>query len=149
MNSDAIPLPGHGSCFICGGENPKGMGLVWYAQADAERGQIIFTDFSFTPAQQGPPGHAHGGASAAVIDEVMGAAVWRSGLKVVLANMNLNYHKPVPLGVALRAEGWLERVDGRKAYAFGRLVLPGGVTAVSGTGLFIHAPHLFTQDYYG
>jgi acyl-coenzyme A thioesterase PaaI-like protein len=149
MTTDKIPLPGHGSCFICGDENPKGMGLVWYARPDAERGQIIFTDFSFTLAQQGPPGHAHGGASAAVLDEVMGAAVWRSGLKVVLANMNLNYHKPVPLGVELRAEGWLERVDGRKAYAFSRLVLPGEETAVSSPGLYIHAPHLFTTNYYG
>ena len=149
MNTGAIPLPGHGSCFICGQDNPKGMGLTWYAQEDTERGQIIFTDFRFTLGQQGPPGHAHGGASAAVIDEVMGAAVWRSGLKVVLANMNLNYHRPVPLDTPLRAEGWLERTEGRKAYAFGHLLLPDGKTAVSGSGLYIHAPHLFTFNYYG
>jgi acyl-coenzyme A thioesterase PaaI-like protein len=148
--AEIVPLPEHGSCFICGSQNPKGMGLVWYAQADAEHGLRVFCDFEFTLSEQGPPGHAHGGASAAVIDEVMGAAVWRSGLKVVLANMNLNYHKPVPLHTSLRAEGWLERLEGRKAYAFGRIVLVnGGETAVSGTGLYIHAPHLFTFDYYG
>ncbi|MCB8967119.1 MAG: PaaI family thioesterase [Ardenticatenaceae bacterium] len=146
---DVTPLPEHGSCFICGRENPKGMGLVWYTQRDDEHGLVAFSDFQFTLAEQGPPGFTHGGASAAVIDEVMGAVVWRSGLKVVLANLNLDYRHPVPLHTPLRAEGWVERTEGRKAWAFGRLVLPGGETAVSGTGLYIHAPHLFTFDYYG
>ncbi len=141
-------LPEHGSCFICGTQNPKNMGLVWYVQQDA--GQIlVFSEFEFTLAEQGPPGYAHGGASAAVLDEAMGAAVWRSGLKVVLANMNLNYHLPVPLRTPLRVEAWLERVEGRKAYAQGRLLVEEEKTAVSGAGLYIHAPHLFTFDYYG
>lgn len=125
------------------------MGLVWYAQADEEHGQLVYCDFEFSLAEQGPPGHTHGGASAAVIDEAMGAAVWRSGLKVVLANMNLDYHLPLPLHIPLRVEAWLERVEGRKAYAHGRILLPDKRTAVTGTGLFVHAPHLFTFDYYG
>jgi acyl-coenzyme A thioesterase PaaI-like protein len=150
METKAIPLPEHGSCFICGSQNPKGMGLVWYAQVSETQRELIYCEFEFTLSEQGPPGHAHGGASAAVLDEAMGAAVWRSGLKVVLANMNLNYHKPVPLSAPLRVEAWLERTEGRKAYALGRIVLVnGGETAVSGTGLYIHAPHLFTFDYYG
>jgi len=150
METKAIPLPEHGSCFICGQQNPKGMGLVWYAQANDAQQEYVFCEFEFTLAEQGPPGHAHGGASAAVIDEAMGAAVWRSGLKVVLANMNLNYHKPVPLNTPLRVEARLDRTEGRKAYAVGGIVLvEGGETAVSGTGLYIHAPHLFTFDYYG
>ncbi len=142
-------LPEHGSCFICGTQNPKGMGLAWYVQQDVNQ-ILIYSEFEFTLSEQGPPGFAHGGASAAVLDEAMGAAVWRSGLKVVLANMNLNYHLPVPLHKPLRVEGWLERFEGRKGYAEGRIVLvEGGETAVSGTGLYIHAPHLFTFDYYG
>ena len=147
--TESVRLPEHGSCFICGSQNPKGMGLVWYARPDEAHELVVFTDFSFGLSEQGPPGHTHGGASAAVIDEVMGAVVWRSGLKVVLANLNLDYRRPVPLRVPLRAEGWVKRVEGRKAWAFGRIVLPGGETAVSGTGLYIHAPHLFTFDYYG
>ncbi len=148
--SDTEPerLPEHGSCFICGTQNPKGMGLIWYVQRDLKH-ILVFSEFVFTLAEQGPPNHAHGGASAAVIDEAMGAAVWQSGLKVVLANMNLNYHLPVPLHAPLRVEGWLERFEGRKGYARGQIVLANGETAVSGEGLYIHAPHLFTFDYYG
>ena len=35
LPDDPIELPEHGSCFICGSQNPKGLGLVWYAQAGA------------------------------------------------------------------------------------------------------------------
>ena len=148
--SDTEPerLPEHGSCFICGTQNPKGMGLIWYVQRNPKH-ILVFSEFVFTLAEQGPPNHAHGGASAAVIDEAMGAAVWQSGLKVALANMSLNYHLPVPLHAPLRVEGWLERFEGRKGYARGRIVLADGGTAVSGEGLYIHAPQLFTFDYYG
>ncbi|HIP73545.1 MAG TPA: PaaI family thioesterase [Anaerolineae bacterium] len=142
-------LPEHGSCFICGSENPKSMGLVWYETAGEDGRNLIFAEFEFTLAEQGPPGHAHGGATAAVVDEAMGAAVWRSGLKVVLANLNLNFHKPMPLYVPARVEAWLERTEGRKAYAFGRILLLDGKTAVSGTGLYVQAPHLFTFGFYG
>jgi len=110
---------------------------------------MVYTEFEFTLSEQGPPGHTHGGASAAVIDEAMGAAVWRSGAKVVLANLNLDYRLPVPLFVPLRVESWLERSEGKKSYATGRILLEDGRTAVSGTGLFLPAPHLFTFDYYG
>ena len=68
-------LPEHGSCFLCGSENPHNVGLRWYVD---EKG-VVSSEFTLTLAQQGPPGHAHGGLSAAVLDEVMGAAVWQAG----------------------------------------------------------------------
>ncbi|MCA9935553.1 MAG: PaaI family thioesterase [Ardenticatenaceae bacterium] len=141
-------LPEHGSCFVCGSENSKGMGLVWYAQSHEEYDLLVFSEFQFTLTEQGPPGHAHGGAIAAVIDEVMGAVVWRSGLKVVLANLNVNYHKPVPLDTPLRAEGWVLKQVGKLAQAFGQITLADGTKLASGEGMYVHAPHLFTRDYY-
>ncbi len=149
--NEVVPtqLPEHGSCFICGSQNEKGMGLVWYAQKNDEHDPLVFAEFQFTLAEQGPPGHTHGGASAAVIDEAMGAAVWRSGHKVVLANMNLNYHLPIPLFMPLRVEAWLDHFEGKKGFAYGQILLEDGRKAVSGSGLFVYAPHLFTFDYYG
>ena len=35
---------------------------------------------TLTAAQQGAKGYAHGGASAAMLDEVMGVSVWRAGV---------------------------------------------------------------------
>ena len=69
------PLPKHGSCFVCGSDDSPGMGVVWYALDD----KSIFAEVTLNDAQQGPPGFAHGGASAALLDEAMGAAVWLAG----------------------------------------------------------------------
>lgn len=146
MNGE--PLPDHGPCFICGDENPKNLGIKWY-RAEREDGSLmIVSAFQFDIHQQGPPLHAHGGASAAVIDEAMGVVVWQSGLQVVLANMSLDYRRPVPLNVPIRVEAWVKDRAERKSFTYGRLVLPDGKTAVSGTGLYVEAPHLFAGSAF-
>ncbi len=135
-------LPEHGSCFICGSENPHNLGLRWYAD---EKG-IVTSEFTLTIAQQGPPGHAHGGASAAILDEVMGAAVWYAGYTVAAAKLEVNYRKPVPLGQPLSTRGSITRRSGRKIYTCGEIFLPDGTVAVLGKGLYIIAPQLFERS---
>ena len=56
-------LPEHGSCFICGSENPHNPGLTWYVD---EKG-VVSSEFTLTLAQQGPPGHAHGYQASVII----------------------------------------------------------------------------------
>jgi acyl-coenzyme A thioesterase PaaI-like protein len=97
-------------------------------------------------AQQGPPGHAHGGFSAAVLDEVMGAAVWQAGYTVAAAKIEVNYRKPVPLGICISTRGYITRRNGRKIYARGEISLPDGTLLVAGKGLFVFAPHLFEKS---
>ena len=149
-------LPSHGWCFVCGDENPHGIGITWQAAfkqvAPDDEGHfppgsvLIFSEFQFTRAQQGPPGHAHGGASASVIDEAMGASVWQSGYRALLAHYELDYKLPVPLNAPVRVEAWVEKVDGRKVYARGRLLLANGEVAVSGSGLYLHIPGFFESN---
>ena len=135
-------LPEHGSCFICGSENPHNIGIHWFVN---EKG-IVSSEFTLTLAQQGPPGHAHGGLSAAVLDEVMGAAVWYAGYTVAAANLEVNYRKPVPLGQAVSTKGYITRRSGRKIYTRGEIYLPDGTVAVTGRGMYILAPHLFEKS---
>jgi acyl-coenzyme A thioesterase PaaI-like protein len=132
-------LPEHGSCFVCGSENPHNLGIHWYVD---EKG-VVSSEFTLTLAQQGPPDHAHGGALAAVLDEVMGAAVWQAGYTVAAANLNINYRKPVPLGQPLSTKGYITRRNGRKLYAHGEIYLLDGTVAVAGRGLYIIASQLF------
>jgi acyl-coenzyme A thioesterase PaaI-like protein len=132
-------LPEHGPCFICGSENPHNLGLHWYVD---EKG-VVSSEFALTLAQQGPPGYAHGGLSAAVLDEVMGAAVWQAGYTVAAAKIEVNYRKPVPLGPCIKTRGYITRRIGRKIYAHGEICLPDGALLVEGKGLFIVAPQLF------
>ncbi len=149
-------LPSHGYCFVCGDENPHGIGLTWLASFKQETPEenglfppgsvLISSEFHFDRAQQGPPGHAHGGASAAVIDEAMGASVWQSGYRALLAHYELDYRLPVPLNEPLRVEAGVEKVDGRKVYARGRILLPDGRAAVEGSGLYLHIPDFFEAN---
>ena len=151
-------LPFHGFCFVCGDENPHGIGLTWQASFQQERPDeagtyppgavLISAVFAFTKHQQGPPGHAHGGASAAVIDEAMGASVWQSGYQALLAHYELDYKQPVPLDTEVRVEAWVERVEGRKVFARGRIFLTDGSIAVEGSGLYLHIPHFFDEHAY-
>ena len=67
MSESPRKLPNHGACFICGPDNPKGMGLEFLEVAEGR----VEAHFSYSEAEQGPPGHAHGGAIAAVMDEVI------------------------------------------------------------------------------
>ena len=139
-------VPEHGPCFICGSQNPHNVGLRWQVTTSEDKGVLLFSQFSVTIAQQGPPGHAHGGASAAVLDESMGCVCFQSGYPVLVANLNVNYHLPVPLNLPLLVESWVAQTEGRKVYAQSHLLLPGGETAVSAKGLFIHSPNIFRDS---
>jgi len=137
---DPIILPGHGSCYICGTENPGGLGITFRL----EDGKVK-TDFTLDERQQGPPGFAHGGCLAAVIDEAMGAAVWCAGHPVLAARLEVDFRKAVPLGTPCHVEARVVSVDGRKVWAEAELRVDPGVVATRGVGLYIEARHVFDK----
>jgi len=132
-------LPYHGWCFVCGTENPHSIGLTWYVDDDG----VMSSEFTLNQAQQGPPGHAHGGASAAILDEAMGLVVWAAGHKVAAVNLEINYHKPLPLNQPLVLEARITQMDERKIFSAGEIKLADSTIAVSGRGIYVVAPKLF------
>ena len=134
-------LPYHGWCFVCGNENPHGIGITMYVDDDG----TLTSDFTLTEAHQGPPGHSHGGASAAILDETMGLVVWAAGHKVVAVNLEINYHKLLPLHQPLSLEARITEIHKRKIFSTGEIRLPDGNIAVSGRGIYVIAPQLFTE----
>ncbi|PIO35864.1 hypothetical protein AB205_0161720 [Aquarana catesbeiana] len=69
------------------------------------------------PYLEGPPGYAHGGSVATIIDSTAGAgAVYTCG-SVMTANLNINYLKPIPLGCTLLVDSHVEKIEGRKVYS--------------------------------
>lgn len=91
----------------------------------------------FGPGAQGPPGHAHGGSIAAVLDEAMGAAAWLAGHLVVAVRLDTSFRKMLPLGTDALLEAWVEAVDGRKIRAHGRLLGADGEIFSEADGLFV------------
>jgi len=145
VNANLRKLPEHGACFVCGSENPRSIGLTWYLGEDGS----ILAHFTFSLAQQGPPAHAHGGATAAVLDEAMGAAVWRAGYSVVAVNLEINYKLPVPLGEEIAVEARIAEVHPRKILTTSEIRLADGSVAVIGRGVYVEAPHLFKDVSFG
>jgi acyl-coenzyme A thioesterase PaaI-like protein len=139
----AVELPGHGSCYICGRENPSGLGLTFRLAAGR-----VETSFTLDERQQGPPRHAHGGCLSAVLDEAMGAAAWCAGHPVVAAKLEIDFRRAVPLGQPLRVEAWVDRVDGRKEWTLSEVRFADGAVATRGRGLFIEKRELFEGDYF-
>ncbi|MEB3187307.1 MAG: PaaI family thioesterase [bacterium] len=133
-----LALPKHGRCFVCQTDVPG----TW--QIDLRRdGSTVRFLTTLGDAQQGPPGHAHGGSMAALLDEAMGAAAWLRRTHLVAARLELQFRKPVPLGTEVMVVAWVKQEGRRSLHAGGALVLPDGTTAVEAHGVFAHAPALF------
>ncbi|MDX1746790.1 MAG: PaaI family thioesterase [Halobacteriales archaeon] len=108
--------------------------LRWYVR---EADGALVGRVWFGPGAQGPPGHAHGGSMAAVMDEALGSACWVAGHAVVAAELNTRFRNMLPLGGVYTAEAWVERVDGRKITTRGHILDAEGTIYAEATGLFI------------
>ena len=97
-------------CFGCGPDNPDGMRLKFVL--DKARRRFVCR-FRLTRRYWGPPGHAHGGIIATILDEAMGKVNKLRHVIALTSEMNIQYLKPVPLGQQLTAEGWEKYVRGR------------------------------------
>lgn len=91
----------------------------------------------FGPRAEGPPGHAHGGSMAAVLDEAMGLAVWLAHRAAVAARIEVDFRAPIPLGATVRLETEPGPTDGRKATSRARLVAADGTVHAEGSGIFV------------
>lgn len=91
----------------------------------------------FGPMAEGPPGHAHGGSIAAVLDEAMGTNCWQRGHRVLAGTLQIVYRRAVPLGTVARIRTSIERIEGRKVHAAGALVDEAGVVWAEGSGVFV------------
>lgn len=96
----------------------------------------------FTPRREheGAPGLIHGGVLAAAFDEALGTAPYFIAGKIcVTGTLNVVYRKPVPIGVELRVEGRVERVEGRKVFVVGE-AHSGDTFVAEATAVFIEVP---------
>jgi len=75
----------------------------------------------FGPGTVGPPGHVHGGAIAAALDETMGVAAWVAGHPVVAGRLAVDFRRMVPLGTVLSVLTEVEPIAGRKVRVTARL----------------------------
>lgn len=126
------PLGG-GSSFVSGPGNGRRL-RVRYFRCDPG---TLAAKAWFGPDSQGPPGHAHGGSIAAVLDEVMGAAAWARGHQAVAASITVNFRQMLPLGTVCKVGAWVTAVEGRKVHTRGVLAMSNGQAVADAEGLFV------------
>lgn len=117
MLFDAPALVGESLRFVSGDPEGDRFRISYFRDAD----QHLHARIWFGPETQGPPGHAHGGSIAAVMDESLGLAAWAAGYPVVVGNLNVSFRNLLPLEQVVTLESEVVSVDGRKIMVHGRL----------------------------
>jgi uncharacterized protein (TIGR00369 family) len=121
-------------CFACGNNNPEGMRLKF--TYDEER-HCFVCRFRLGKRYTGPPGHAHGGIIATILDEAMGKVNKLRHVIALTSQITVNYLKPVPLNKALLVESRGVRVHGRQHINMAEILNAKGEVLARGRGLFI------------
>ena len=82
--------------------------IEYYFDNESKR---VYASVIFGDLAQGPPGYAHGGAIAAVLDETMGITSWMNNLKVLTIELKTLYHKAIKLNTRVFAEAWIKSLN--------------------------------------
>jgi len=121
-------------CYGCGPSNPDGMRLKFTLD---EANQQFVSTFRLAKRYVGPPGHAHGGVIATILDEAMGKVNKLHHVIALTSEMKVQYLKPVPLGKRLHATGWGQRVRGRVHFNVAEIRNEHGEVLARSRGKFI------------
>jgi uncharacterized protein (TIGR00369 family) len=122
------------NCFACGKDNPEGMHLKF--AYDEERDCFVCR-FRLGKRYTGPPGHAHGGIIATLLDEAMGKVNKLRHVIALTSQITVDYLKPVPLNKPLRVESREVRVRGRRHFNMAEILNSQDEVLARSRGLFI------------
>ncbi|BDV44639.1 acyl-CoA thioesterase [Geotalea uraniireducens] len=114
---DAPALVGESLRFVSGEPDGNRFRVRYYRDSEKHLHARIW----FGPETGGPPGHVHGGAVAAVMDEALGLAAWAAGYSIVVGNLNVSFRTMLPLEQVVTLESRVISAEGRKVKVHGRL----------------------------
>ncbi len=126
-----VPFPLVEGTFLHEGEHVR---IAYFRKPDEPQ---LYAKAYFGTKTMGPPGHVHGGAMAATLDEAMGAVCWMHHHRVVAATITINFVSMLKLETETILEATIESVEGRKVQTRARLMDLEGRAVAEGTGLFI------------
>jgi uncharacterized protein (TIGR00369 family) len=102
-------FPPGGHCFGCSSDNPSGLRLRFFRDADG-----VSCETTIGPAHQGAPDVVHGGIQVVILDETSCAAAFFSrGGYVVTGELNVRYRRPCHVGRPLVARARIVADEGR------------------------------------
>lgn len=114
----------------------------------ADRDQMtVAGEVVFGSAFEGPPACVHGGFVAAAFDEVLGYVNSLTGNPGMIVRLAVDYKRPTPLHTELHFKAQLDRIEGRKTYASGKVFANDRVTATA-EALFVSVSAERMSDLY-
>lgn len=119
---------------MSGDPNPQRLVVQYWARKSDGH---FFGRAFFGPYAEGPPGHAHGGSMAALLDETMGLCAWSAGHAVLAAELNVRFRRSLPLHNVVKVEAWIELIEGRKITIKGELRGENAERYADASGLFV------------
>ncbi len=135
------------SCFVCGRENPVGLGVRWANDRGAGevRGEVVVAEHF-----NGYPGVVHGGVVAALLDETAGRTVLMDGGfedLMVTAKLEVVYRRPTPTGTRLELVGRLLGRHGDRAEATAELQLEDGTVLAQARAVLARPPESVSSSW--
>ena len=132
-------------CFGCGPANPSGLHLKFDL---GPAGDSYLANFELATEFGGPPGHAHGGIVATILDEAMSKANKLRGRIALTRRIEVEYLRPVPLGKPLVVEGRIGSVRGRASYNHAEIRNSEGAVLARSRGKFlaVDAEKMFARE---
>jgi acyl-coenzyme A thioesterase PaaI-like protein len=129
-------------CFACGTLNTTGMRLGLHVEPSRS-----WVELTLEPRFQGWDGIAHGGILCTILDEVMAWALVGQDSWGLTARMAIDFKRPVMVGQAVRAEGWVTSSRRRLVETAGHV--PDGASGevlATATGLYVAAADARQQE---
>lgn len=144
---DAPALVGETLRFVSGDRTGDRFRMKYFRDQE----QNLVARVWFGPVTEGPPGHAHGGSIAAVLDEVLGLAAWATGHSIVVGNLNISFRQLLPLQTVVHVSTRVISVQGRKIMVHGEVCSLEGIVIATGEALCIKitAENLNTEQRSG
>jgi uncharacterized protein (TIGR00369 family) len=120
-------------CFGCGLKNPSGLRLRFFTAEDSS----IVCHPRLARRFAGPPGHAHGGIIATLLDEAMSKANRARGVVAMTRQLSVDYLRPVPLGAPLTLTARHVSAHGRRHQCEAQITDAAGHVLATGTAVFV------------
>jgi acyl-coenzyme A thioesterase PaaI-like protein len=135
IDGEPFPIAPH-HCFACGSLNAEGIGLSLHVDGD-----LCWTELVLPDRFEGWQGIAHGGIVCTILDEVMAWTLAARDAWSLTARLTVEFKRPVPIGIPLRAEGYLTRARRRLMDTSARLLdATTGEVLATAEALYVTAP---------
>jgi uncharacterized protein (TIGR00369 family) len=139
MKGGSLTPLAHGAlnhCFGCGLENPSGLRLRFFVDPDLH----VVCRFRLARRFAGPPGHAHGGIIATLLDEAMSKANRARNILAMTRHIEVNYVRPVPLAVPLTLTARHVEAHAHRHHCEAEIADAAGQVLAKGKAVFVEVP---------